>query len=80
MEYGISCLRDAPSHGTYAAVILAVGHSQFIAHGQAGMFAIAEEKSVIFDVKKHLATWCGRWAVVEHMKINISLTFVVVVI
>jgi UDP-N-acetyl-D-galactosamine dehydrogenase len=50
-EYGISCLREAPQHGKYAAVILAVGHSQFVALGQAGISAFAEEKSVIFDVK-----------------------------
>lgn len=47
----MSCLRDAPSHGTYAAVILAVGHIQFIALGAAGITALAQEKSVIFDVK-----------------------------
>jgi nitrite reductase/ring-hydroxylating ferredoxin subunit len=53
-EYGISCLRDAPSHGKYAAVILAVGHSQFVDLGQAGISAFAQEKSVIFDVKSIL--------------------------
>ena len=51
---GISCLRDAPSHGTYAAVILAVGHSQFIALGENGIAAFTQEKSVIFDVKSIL--------------------------
>ena len=50
-EYGISCLRDAPPHGSYAAVILAVGHSQFIALGANGIAAFTQEKSVIFDVK-----------------------------
>ena len=51
MEYGISCLRDAPAHGAYAAVILAVGHSQFVALGVAGIAAFTQEKSVFFDVK-----------------------------
>jgi UDP-N-acetyl-D-galactosamine dehydrogenase len=50
-KYGISCLRDAPAHGAYAAVILAVGHSQFVALGAAGISAFTQEKSVIFDVK-----------------------------
>jgi UDP-N-acetyl-D-galactosamine dehydrogenase len=38
-------------HGKYAAVILAVGHSQFVALGASGIAAFAQEKSVIFDVK-----------------------------
>jgi hypothetical protein len=50
-EYGISCLREAPPHGKYAAVILAVGHSQFTALGAAGISVFTREKSVIFDVK-----------------------------
>lgn len=50
-EYGISCLRVAPPHGTYAAVILAVGHSQFIDLGADGIAAFTQEKSIIFDVK-----------------------------
>ena len=50
-KYGISCLRDASAHGAYAAVILAVGHSQFVALGGAGIAAFTKEKSVTFDVK-----------------------------
>ena len=50
-EYGISCLRDAPPNGKYAAIILAVGHREFMALGAGGISSFAQEKNVIFDVK-----------------------------
>ena len=50
-EYGLSCLRELPSHGQYAAVVLAVGHAQFINLGAQGIKALAMPEAVIFDVK-----------------------------
>jgi UDP-N-acetyl-D-galactosamine dehydrogenase len=50
-EYGLSCLRELPSHGKYAAVVLAVGHAQFINLGAQGIKALAMPDAVIFDVK-----------------------------
>ena len=53
-EYGISCLRKAPPNGKYAAIILAVGHREFMALGVSGISSFAQEKNVIFDVKSIL--------------------------
>lgn len=50
-EYGLSCLRELPSHGQYAAVVLAVGHEQFINLGAQGIKALAMPDAVVFDVK-----------------------------
>jgi len=50
-EYGLSCLSELPSHGQYAAVVLAVGHAQFINLGAQGIKALAMPEAVIFDVK-----------------------------
>jgi UDP-N-acetyl-D-galactosamine dehydrogenase len=50
-EYGLSCLREIPSHAQYAAVVLAVGHAQFINLGAQGIKALAMPDAVIFDVK-----------------------------
>jgi UDP-N-acetyl-D-galactosamine dehydrogenase len=50
-EYGLSCLRELPSYGQYAAVVLAVGHTQFINLGAQGIKALALPDAVIFDVK-----------------------------
>jgi UDP-N-acetyl-D-glucosamine/UDP-N-acetyl-D-galactosamine dehydrogenase len=53
-EYGIQCLAQAPEHGQYAAIILAVGHSQFIALGEQGVKAFGKPGAVVFDVKSIL--------------------------
>ena len=50
-EYGLACLKDAPKPGTYAAVIIAVGHREFLALGAAGIQALGVPGAVIFDVK-----------------------------
>ena len=50
-EYGLKCLRDVPTAGTYAASILAVGHRQFIELGEKGVKAFGKPGAVIFDVK-----------------------------
>lgn len=49
-EYGLVCLPELPSNGQYAAVVLAVGHAQFINLGVQGIKALAMPDAVIFDV------------------------------
>jgi len=51
VKYGISCLRTSPPNGAYDAVILAVGHRQFLELGTEGVGYLTKKKSVIFDVK-----------------------------
>lgn len=53
-EYGIDCLNEMPVAGQYSAVILAVGHRQFIALGESGIKALGSSDAVIFDVKSIL--------------------------
>jgi len=53
-EHGIECLAEMPTPGQYAAVILAVGHRQFIALGEGGVKALGCPDAVIFDVKSIL--------------------------
>jgi UDP-N-acetyl-D-galactosamine dehydrogenase len=53
-EYGIECLAEAPEAGQYAAVVLAVGHHQFMDLGEAGIKAYGLPNGVLFDVKSIL--------------------------
>jgi UDP-N-acetyl-D-glucosamine/UDP-N-acetyl-D-galactosamine dehydrogenase len=53
-EYGLRCLDTPPKPGTYAAIVLAVGHHQFTAMGEAGIKALGEADAVIYDVKSIL--------------------------
>ena len=53
-EYGIECLAEAPEVGQYAAVVLAVGHKQFMELGEAGIKAYGLPNAVLFDVKSIL--------------------------
>ena len=53
-EYGLKCLSEPPQAGQYAAVVLAVGHSQFIELGEAGLKAYGKPNAVLFDVKSIL--------------------------
>ncbi|GFM66526.1 nucleotide sugar dehydrogenase [Pseudomonas cichorii] len=53
-EYGLNCLRDKPEEGRYAGIILAVGHQEFLALGEAGIKAYGEPEAVLFDVKSIL--------------------------
>jgi UDP-N-acetyl-D-galactosamine dehydrogenase len=53
-EYGLKCLRDVPDHGGYSAVILAVGHRQFIELGEKGIKAFGQPGAVVYDVKSIL--------------------------
>jgi UDP-N-acetyl-D-galactosamine dehydrogenase len=50
-EYGLQCLHDLPAPGQYAAIVLAVGHEQFVALGEAGIKALGQNGAVLFDVK-----------------------------
>ncbi len=52
-EYGLQCLADMPTPhtGQYAAIVLAVGHQQFVALGEAGIKALGQTGAVLFDVK-----------------------------
>lgn len=53
-EYGLDCLKQAPQAGQYAAIVLAVGHREFLALGEAGIKAYGEAGAVLFDVKSLL--------------------------
>jgi UDP-N-acetyl-D-galactosamine dehydrogenase len=50
-EYGLECLADVPRHGEYAAVVVAVGHRQFIELGEEGIRAFGQRGAVLYDVK-----------------------------
>jgi UDP-N-acetyl-D-galactosamine dehydrogenase len=49
-EYGLSPLAEPPA-GAYDAVIVAVGHRQFVALGADGVRAYGKPSSVVYDVK-----------------------------
>lgn len=53
-EYGLRCLSEMPAPGQYAAVVLAVGHHQFVTLGEAGIKALGQPDAVLFDVKSLL--------------------------
>ena len=53
-EYGLTCLSALPEAGHYAAIILAVGHHQFVALGEEGIKALGQPGAVLFDVKSLL--------------------------
>ncbi|WP_019451252.1 Vi polysaccharide biosynthesis UDP-N-acetylglucosamine C-6 dehydrogenase TviB [Cupriavidus sp. BIS7] len=50
-EYGLKCLEALPSAGTYAAIVLAVGHREFVAMGEQGIMSLGVPGAVLFDVK-----------------------------
>jgi UDP-N-acetyl-D-galactosamine dehydrogenase len=50
-EYGLQCLTKAPTQGQYAAIILAVGHQQFVELGEEGIKALGQPGAVLYDVK-----------------------------
>ncbi|HET6554377.1 MAG TPA: Vi polysaccharide biosynthesis UDP-N-acetylglucosamine C-6 dehydrogenase TviB [Dyella sp.] len=49
-EYALSPVRE-PATGSYDAVIVAVGHRQFVALGAEGIRAFGKPSSVVYDVK-----------------------------
>lgn len=50
-EYGLRCLPEEPKGGQYAAIVLAVGHRQFVELGTVGIKAWGCSDAVVFDVK-----------------------------
>lgn len=50
-EYGLRCLDAQPKLGMYSAIVLAVGHKQFIELGVNGIKAFGSSNAVVFDVK-----------------------------
>jgi len=55
-EYGLACLPQAPTPGQYQAIIVAVGHQQFIQLGAQGIKAWGQPNAVVYDVKSILPT------------------------
>ncbi|QWD76432.1 Vi polysaccharide biosynthesis UDP-N-acetylglucosamine C-6 dehydrogenase TviB [Polynucleobacter sp. MWH-UH24A] len=53
-EYGLECLEQIPATGQYSAIILAVGHHQFLDMGEHGIKAFGHPGAVLFDVKSIL--------------------------
>lgn len=53
-EYGLLCLPEPPAPGQYAAIVLAVGHQQFIQLGEHGIKAWGQSGAVLYDVKSIL--------------------------
>jgi UDP-N-acetyl-D-galactosamine dehydrogenase len=53
-EYGLKCLTQVPDAGQYAAIVLAVGHSQFTELGEQAIKALGLPNAVIYDVKSVL--------------------------
>jgi len=47
-------LTEMPAAGKYAAIVLAVGHHQFVTLGEAGIKALGQPGAVLFDVKSLL--------------------------
>ena len=50
-EYGLECLRELPVNGVYQAIVLAVGHKEFIEMGSSKIQMLTQNHGVIFDVK-----------------------------
>ena len=53
-EYGLECLPALPAAlpgAGYAAIVLAVGHREFVALGEAGIKALGQPGAVVYDVK-----------------------------
>ncbi|MBC5784873.1 Vi polysaccharide biosynthesis UDP-N-acetylglucosamine C-6 dehydrogenase TviB [Ramlibacter sp. USB13] len=50
-EYGLKCLNTLPTPGTYAAIVVAVGHRQFVELGESGVRALGQPGAVVYDVK-----------------------------
>lgn len=50
-EYGLECLTDAPTTDNYDAIILAVGHHQFLTLGEKALRAWGRPGAVFYDVK-----------------------------
>lgn len=55
-EYGLECLAEAPASNQYQAIIVAVGHRQFIELGEPGIRSWGQPNAVVYDVKSILPT------------------------
>lgn len=55
-EYGLQCLREVPAPGRYAAIVLAVGHREFVELGASAIKTFGLPGAVLFDVKGVLAS------------------------
>jgi UDP-N-acetyl-D-galactosamine dehydrogenase len=53
-EFGLQCLTEKPALGQYAAIVLAVGHHQFLTMGEQGIRAFGQSGAVVYDVKSIL--------------------------
>ncbi len=50
-EHNLECSTSQPASGQYDAIIIAVGHSQFIEMGIEGIRQLGKDHTVIYDVK-----------------------------
>ncbi len=50
-EYDISCLDGEPEKDSYDAIVIAVGHREFLAQGVNGIREYGKSKMVLYDVK-----------------------------
>ncbi|MEP7348390.1 MAG: Vi polysaccharide biosynthesis UDP-N-acetylglucosamine C-6 dehydrogenase TviB [Sphingorhabdus sp.] len=50
-EYGLDCLSNISINGEYDAIVVAVGHDQFVELGEVGIKALGKANAAIFDVK-----------------------------
>lgn len=53
-EYGIELLPNAPEHGSYDAIVLAVAHQQFQRMGVKAIRALGRKNHVLYDIKSVL--------------------------
>ena len=53
-EYGLKCLAKLPAKGIYNAIVIAVGHQQFIEMGEHGIKALCQPLAVVYDIKSVL--------------------------
>jgi len=53
-EYGLACLATPPEAGRYHAIVVAVGHKEFLALGTEGIKAWGAPGCVVYDVKSIL--------------------------
>jgi UDP-N-acetyl-D-galactosamine dehydrogenase len=50
-EHGFDSLVEAPREKTYDAVVVAVGHREFVERGAAGMRAFGRDDAILYDVR-----------------------------
>ena len=55
-KYGLECLPEAPASNQYQAIIVAVGHRQFVELGESGIRSWGQPNAVVYDVKSILPT------------------------